>query len=110
MSTSFKTILHNFSDKAVHPASGTHDHHEKVLKAVYMRKAVDNKLLVDDVAAAVRLIMSVNSTIKLSPETIEALCPKHHAVSADIRQVPIPDIPYERDVSGTEINETQKTL
>ena len=101
LSTNFKNKLQYFNDKTVHLTPSIHDHHMNVSKSVDLRKAINNKLLVGDVSAAVRLIASDDSIIEQSPETVEALCLKHPAAPANIRQVPIPDIPYERDVSDT---------
>ena len=92
----------------MHPAAGIHDHHVNVSKLVDLKKAVDNKLLVGYVYAAVTLIASDDCIVKPSPETVEALCLKHPAAPADIRQVPNSDIPYELDVSDTDIVEALK--
>ena len=110
LTTNLKTKLLSFSDKIVYQAPGIHDHHVNVSKPVDLRKALNNKLPVGEVSAAVRLVASDDSIIKPSPEIVEALCLKHPMAPADIRQVPIPDIPYERDVSDTEIIEAPKTF
>ena len=71
--------------------------------------AVSKKLLVGGISAAVRLFASDYCIIKPSPKTVEALRLKHPAGPADIRQVPIPDILYKRDVSNTDIINAHKT-
>ena len=83
LSTNLKAKLQNFTDKTVHLA---HGHHLNSSKPINLRKAIDNKLLVGYVSAAVRLIAFNNSIIKLSPETVKAFCLKHPMVPADTHQ------------------------
>ena len=110
MSTGLKTNLQNFSNNNVHPAPGIHDHHVNVSKAVDLREAVDNNLLVSDASAEVRLIASYENIIKASLETVQAHCLKHLAASEDFRQVQNQNISCEQDASDTEVIEALKTF